>query len=1300
MSRGDSLTPTVQDITMHTRDIPIRSITSSSSIPPDFNSMTASQRQQYYYEQYYKLENIIRSQTGGSIPPSVRELLDQMLFQIKYGESMGLSPSDILAFINFGYEAFSVEENSIILTPHKASNGNNTRREDEAFISIYQRKKDNEDNQSGVVKHEILSLLPKLDTLLNDALSGKGNTVTQYRELRKLPENMTDPERFQYMYNTSPEFRAQALKDYGDDPVTTYTQRYEQYYKPQLGQINDPITLYDQWNASITKYTNTLNQIKTNIQNAKTTEEANKYYSQYQSNATELKRIVNTNPLSPDGKIMFTKYITPQVQQGGGAAVNEAYNRAQIGGGQPAFTSEQQAKDLGYTKVTDGDTTRWQKLTDLSTPQASSLVLGELKNKGITGSDANTIKDIALVQIAKGYDLQGAITSAENIVKGDQNRLVINNMKNIESLSDIFNTTMNVSSKIISDQNAKIVIKDGEKNMELPKPYLSNISENLPTPYISTPLPTPYKSDIDSPKGNWLLDYGLQSGSDVYQKYTKLEEMIPSGPGYNVITALPQTWIGLPFLAESIVPFGSSLVGAGYMAVTQPGKTANIAPKVLTDLVIGNYEMARDYPGLFWGSTIGGSAFGKGVSVVGGKAIEVIPKPNIPAGKIASVGSADIAGEVSGLKQLTLLNKPIVGIITTDEGSKLYIGSPSKILKTKSFEIPTGYSAEFVEGAKPMSPAIRSVLRPFVGETESIKGLSEYVGIGEELAKESEKLPYKQANPIGTIEQQAISQPSQVNLYTELSKLGTGAQQVGSRLMADVIGKEYFRDVTASDFDIDIAKSKMLSASKTFSNAIKEGQESVGKPADKSLLPRDMQSQPDMLIATSEKGEPIGFGGKPTTTSTPFEKPTSSGFHIAEVGSNIDKTIRIVGTQTKEETIGVKVRPYESVGGTIYGGTPEYGYLSKLSRAFGESKGGKPAGVFSYSKETGKTELIAKKIPKSKDIIDIVAIQRYISKTAAESGKPLLAKRYETASLVMEDIAKKAKVWDDKAIPKNIITESKPKNIDLSKILGIGLPKISSKSISTTKSGYNLASDKSAKPPKLFVIPSIKKDNDNYPKRTSKPYDYPYPSISKTSKTYDIYPKFTTPSNPYPSISKTTKSYDISTLNVTTTYPSKTEYPSNTQYPSSKPTTDNYPSSNISKNNIYASNKIGISKNFADISYIMEKTNVKKKKEEEINFFKRRKNEKIVRVTREAPILSPMQVLTGVSPTGKYENYDWSTPKVSKYITKRAKTSKYSERLQPEFLLNNSMKKNSINISSNINKIQSKLRKVKVIKKK
>ena len=225
-------------------------------------------------------------------------------------------------------------------------------------------------------------------------------------------------------------------------------------------------------------------------------------------------------------------------------------------------------------------------------------------------------------------------------------------------------------------------------------------------------------------------------------------------------------------------------------------------------------------------------------------------------------------------------------------------------------------------------------------------------------------------------------------------------------------------------------------------------------------------------------------------------------------------------------------------------------------------------------------------------------------------------------------------------------------------------------------STFNKPSQKQYDIPSIYNQPS--KIQYDIPSSYNQPSKYQQPSQYDIPSRYEQPSKYKSPiSYDIPSIyNQPSKYQQPSQYNIPSSYesPSKYDYQYNKPYDYNKPYEYNKPSQ-------YNYINTGISTSFIPIPKIFLPTT----KKEEIPYWKRRGKEKIIRVTREAPILSPTQVLTGISPTKKYREVQLNLPKVSKYITKKGKTSKFSKRLQPEFLLNKSMGKNNINIPNTWN---------------
>jgi hypothetical protein len=400
----------------------------------------------------------------------------------------------------------------------------------------------------------------------------------------------------------------------------------------------------------------------------------------------------------------------------------------------------------------------------------------------------------------------------------------------------------------------------------------------------------------------------------------------------------------LEFIPESVLAL-ALLPAVGEAIVRQPGTMAESLIPGVGAQIAGLKQQASEDPMRLIGNVAAMAIAPKLIRVGSEAAAKYVPE-------IPKIGIGESVFGESKIYSAAIGERVLGGFARTSEGLKPFVGVPREIaLGKQAWELPTGFGEQFnPKGAvRTMSPAEKSIFLPLLKETQQYQGLYELATARTTLAKESASLPYQQATPIGSIPQEALTPESLSNIYKTMSTGRAEIAQPGSRMLAEIVGEKYLTSVRQSDIDLDISLKALGSTGKQMYNDIIAGQRGT----------------------VSSRGNPIVY------------EPTAIKFHIKEEQGKVP-SIRIIGAQ--EPGAGLMTREWQSVSGPIRGSTPEYEYLSKMSRSYE---------MWKYDPITGKIGIVFSE-RKPIDVPRSAVAMEYIAKTAYESGKPELALKYET----------------------------------------------------------------------------------------------------------------------------------------------------------------------------------------------------------------------------------------------------------------------------------------------------------------
>ena len=224
---------------------------------------------------------------------------------------------------------------------------------------------------------------------------------------------------------------------------------------------------------------------------------------------------------------------------------------------------------------------------------------------------------------------------------------------------------------------------------------------------------------------------------------------------------------------------------------------------------------------------------------------------------------------------------------------------------------------------------------------------------------ESLKIPYEYSRE--TIPHAAVTDTELTGIYGQLAKAGKKSVWIGSRSQAQLWGQKYFRDVKASDIDLDQAFGTMEKSYKGFSEVFSKRYATPQKAAREFPALPGRQAEAVIAGGGSREGFPE--------------------YHFMEVPKATD-TARIIGAGA------LKARPevakstmfIETAGGKVQIATPSYALRSYMGRTFGES---------TWVHKPGKVPELNLVISETKNLPDIWAVTRGMAKSAYTAPKAL-----------------------------------------------------------------------------------------------------------------------------------------------------------------------------------------------------------------------------------------------------------------------------------------------------------------------
>ena len=282
-----------------------------------------------------------------------------------------------------------------------------------------------------------------------------------------------------------------------------------------------------------------------------------------------------------------------------------------------------------------------------------------------------------------------------------------------------------------------------------------------------------------------------------------------------------------------------------------------------------------------------------------------------------------------------------------------FLGHPTGLMESSTISIREGRLGE--AGAAPWTRGESALMEPFKAAHATPVDIT--VSGFPKLADEAEamNLPYKQAQPVGSIPHKAMSLEQEAGIQGTLSGTGKGAVQPGSRVAAAWMGEENFpRDVSTSDIDVDLSH---RATAKAF-QGIRDVMEATSTPVGKNAWEPSPGSSAEKVILTGGS-----HGGEPT-------------MHLMEAGGT--DTSRILGSSELESRpwISNAAKVMESTGGPVRGVGPAGMAKSYYSRTFARSS-------WTYTPEEGLA--FNPNIGETKNIPDLAAMSRYMAKTAYEA---------------------------------------------------------------------------------------------------------------------------------------------------------------------------------------------------------------------------------------------------------------------------------------------------------------------------
>jgi hypothetical protein len=519
---------------------------------------------------------------------------------------------------------------------------------------------------------------------------------------------------------------------------------------------------------------------------------------------------------------------------------------------------------------------------------------------------------------------------------------------------------------------------------------------------VKAPFLSVYRTDADNATltalgGIPLAMYGM--GEGISKGISDAQESTLTFSQGFMPKELPQTAptiVGFGGAIASLVPFALSLPYAATWSAYHPTAVPSKAYELGTQMVEQTWKDEQKNPGSLFGNLAGMYVGGKIIGYGAGKVGEVIPEISPVELKIGVPIRSAAEGEFNYVSTVSIKNPfsnavpvpkayAMSGVDVT--GTKMGFGSPVKAMGDLSITADPMFIVRDAAESHVMTNAQRMVLDPFfrsvakgTPEESIINAMFDIkANIGANVRGGSETvLKYTNAQPAGTLTQEGVNAVVQANVHDILAK--GGAVRLGSAAQTDWLGSRFMRNTLGSDIDVDVPKVK---------------------------LPATVE---ELKLAYAQNPTPIEFqgGGRFALKSNP--------------------TDHIIGAAEMEGHLDVRYLQAKTASGKPIGQqTPEYGIESKASRTLKDR--------IKYTPDDGLTvKLTGKKI--EKDLSDIYAGARGISKTAYEQNQFRLGQTYEDISNNIKTYAETKGVDTViKTIPEDILKT--PEGINAKAIAGI-----------------------------------------------------------------------------------------------------------------------------------------------------------------------------------------------------------------------------------------------------------------------
>jgi len=296
-----------------------------------------------------------------------------------------------------------------------------------------------------------------------------------------------------------------------------------------------------------------------------------------------------------------------------------------------------------------------------------------------------------------------------------------------------------------------------------------------------------------------------------------------------------------------------------------------------------------------------------------------------------------------------------------------FAGHPMELMEQSTINMRAGLEQE---KAVPLTRGEHTLIRPFLEAHAAPEDLQFYNIIRDISRAREMDLGYQQESPLGSSEQVGLTEEERVGIAKVHEAGGKGHVQIGSRVMAEMVGTDAFRDVTASDYDYDATLGAMGKANRGIRQVLEEsrGPSAAGPHEPMEVAPLPGRDAADAVIQTlSESGRDRG-------PEVHFQERAAPGHLRGE-------TTKIIGFQDLAEKATVKgdtMWARTAAGGKARVGAPTYSLESHVGRVFG----GEGSSAWTYE-PGGKAEL-GLVMGKTKNIPDIWVESRYIARTAYE----------------------------------------------------------------------------------------------------------------------------------------------------------------------------------------------------------------------------------------------------------------------------------------------------------------------------